>query len=196
MRLSGYIITGLIVGLGICVWLTLVHPQIRDRNLAQSPANPTPTEIMLPSSSPTGSPGLAAGQAIVKLLPFEISLTVADPIVDLVYGRLGDDDNPTVGFTTESLLARYPACSAGALGTLVRVRAPTPSPTTTPSPTPRRSTAPTRTPQNQPFKKTIDGYIYTYRTPTFSCATSQTGRDTLAAARAALVNGSLPTLVK
>jgi hypothetical protein len=195
MRFSGYIITGAVVGLSICCWLTLTHPRTHgDQDLVRAQPSLSPEPTVTPS--PSGAP-VVAGQAIIKIAPFNVSLIVADPIVDLAYGDVKDGAAGSVGFTTETLLAKYPACKAGALGTLVRVKAPTPSPTPSrsPSPTPSRDPVPSRTPANQPFKKTIDGYTYTYRAPAFTCATDQPGRNALAAAVAAVKNQALPTLV-
>lgn len=194
MRFSGHIITGLILGLSICVWLTLTHPRTKgDQALTQ--ARPTPSQEATPTPSPSNTP-VVAGQALIKLSVFNASLTVADPIVDLVYGDVKAGATSSLGFTTETLLAKYPSCTAGALGTLVRVKAPTPSPTPSAkaTPHPKTSPVPTRTPANQPFKKTVDGYAYSYRAPAFTCATDPSGRNALAAAVAALKNQALPTL--
>lgn len=193
MRFSGYIITGSILGLSVCVWLTLTHPRTRgDDTLVGSKSTPVQD---LATPTPSTSVGPVAGQASIKIAAFEVNLIVADPIVDLVYGEVKDrTSSGSVSFTTQALLAKYPDCKAGALGTLVRVKAPTPSPTRSPSPTPYRSNAPTRTPANQPFKKTIAGWTYSYRAPAFTCVTDQSGRNAVAAAVAALKNQALPTL--
>jgi hypothetical protein len=191
MRLWGFILTGLVIGLSICVWLTLTQPRTRgDQDMVQ--ANPTPSQEALAPSPSSSSNAVVAGQASIKILPFSVTLTAADPITDLVYGEIKDGKNISVGFTTETLLAKYPACTAGALGTLVRVKAPTPSPSPSQSPVPPRS--PTRTPANQPFKKTVGDYAYSYRTASFTCATDQAGRNAVVAATAALKNQALPTL--
>jgi hypothetical protein len=191
MRLWGFILTGLVLGLSICVWLTLTQPRTHG-DQALVPAYPTPSqEAAAPMPSSSTNPAVA-GQASIKLLPFDVTLTAADPITDLVYGEAKDGKTTSVGFTTETLLAKYPACTAGALGTLVRVKAPTPSPTPSQSPTPSRG--PVRTPANQPFKKTVAGYAYSYRAPLFTCATDQSGRNAVVAAVAAFKNQALPTL--
>jgi hypothetical protein len=85
-------------------------------------------------------------------------MTVNDPIEDLVYGEIKDGDNTWAGFTTKKLLAKYPDCEAGALGTLIRTKAkatPTPKPMTTASPRPGTDATgtpiPTKSPTNQPF---------------------------------------------
>jgi hypothetical protein len=136
-----------------------------------------------------------AGQASIKVLMFGVTLTVTDPISDLVYGEIKDGTNTWAGFTTEALLAKYPACKAGVLGTLVRTKA-VATPTPSKSPTPSASPAPyaTKTPANQPFKKTVGGYTYSYRPSYSTCATDQAGNDALAAGRAAVKNSALPTL--
>lgn len=137
--------------------------------------------------------GPVTGQSTMRISLYGITLTVFDPVSDLVYGEVKDGSGMAAGFTTQTLLAKYPACKAGALGTLVRVKAPNkPSP----SPTPTRSVQPTRTPANQPFSKTVGGYTYSYRKPAFSCANDQAGLNAVAAATATVKSGVLPTLVQ
>jgi hypothetical protein len=133
-----------------------------------------------------------AGQSTITVSLFNIKLAAADPITDLVYGEVKTGGVTGAGFTTEALLAEYSACKAGALGTLVRTKA---APTSSPKPTPSRTPLPTKTPTNQPFSKTVGGYTYTYKSPAFTCVTDKPGRDTVAAAVAALKNQALPTLV-
>ncbi len=205
MHLGRYIFLGAIVGLAACIWITLMQPRLKEQ-LGARFASPSP----LPSASvePTPSPAhptatpMVAGQSSVKISFYGVTLTVTDPISDLVYGGINDGSgNVWAGFTTERLLAKYPACKAGALGTLVRAKAtPTPTPHKTPTPSfnPNASPSPsfsTKTPDpNQPFSKTVGGYTYSYRPSYSTCAPDQAGRDALAAARAAVKNGALPTL--
>jgi hypothetical protein len=178
----------------MCVWLTLTHPRTRgDQDVAGHHPTPSPVDAA-PTPSPSGAP-VVAGQAVIKLLPYDASVIAADPIVDLVYGEIKDGKNTWIGFTTETLLAQYPACRAGALGTLIRVKAsPSPSPSPTPSPPPSRTPAVVKTPANQPFKKTVGGYAYSYRAPASNCASDQAGRNAVIAATAAVKNQALPTL--
>lgn len=146
-----------------------------------------------PSAGPTTLPTVA-GQSAMKISFFSVSLITTDPIADLVYGSMEGSGTPVAGFTTQTLLAKYPSCKAGALGTLIRKPAPTPSPSPSRTPSRRRSPSPTKAPANQPFNKTVAGYTYSYKAPTFICANDQAGRNDVAQAIAALKNGALPTL--
>jgi len=189
--------------LGLCLsaWLNVQqHTQgvqdkkvLRDKladlkNQAQQHPIDTPT----PSADPTDAP-LLAGQSRVGISIYDASIVVVDPISDLVYGEVNWTGGKAAAFTTESLLAKYPECKAGALGTLVRAKS---SPPPTPSKTPdsSRTPVPTRTPTNQPFSKYLNGYTYSYRPPAFTCADDKAGLDTVAAAVAALKNQALPTI--
>jgi len=197
MRLGQQIFLGVLIGLAVCVWVTFTQPRLK----AEEEAKVTPLPVAVQDPTPTPVKPVVAGQSSIKILIYNVKITVTDPITDLVYGEIKDGNNTWAGFTTKSLLAKYPACKAGALGTLVRIKAsptPTPSPTRSPSPSP--SVIPTftpiaiKSPTNQPFSKTIDGYTYTYRQAYYGCADDQAGRDAVAAARAAVKNSALPTL--
>ncbi len=195
MRFGRPIFLGVLLGLAGCVWVTLTQPRMQADHV------PVSTPLPTASTEPTPTPitPVVAGKSTVKILLYGVSLEVTDPITDLVYGEVKDGTDTWAGFTTEKLLAKYPACKAGALGTLVRSKA---APTPTPSPSPSRSPStsasvtpfPTKTPANQPFKKIVGGYTYSYRPSYFSCADGQAGRNELAAARAAVKNAALPTL--
>jgi hypothetical protein len=197
MRFGKQIFLGVLIGLAVCVWLTFTMPRMR------ADAPPVPTPIVATPSVPTPTPvnPVVAGLASIKILLYDVRITVDDPIEDLVYGEIKDGGNTWAGFTTKKLLAKYPDCKAGALGMLTRTKAkatPTPKPTATPSPHPRNDATgtpfPTKSPTNLPFTKTINGYTYSYRPSYWNCADDQSGNDALAAARAALKNASLPTL--
>jgi len=197
MHFGKQIFLGALIGLAVCVWLTFTMPRM------QADAPPAPTPIVTTSLVPTPTPvtPVVAGQGSIKLLIYDVRMTVTDPIEDLVYGEIKDGSNTWAGFTTRKLLAKYPGCKAGALGTLTRVVAkptPTPKATATPSPHPKANATPTpfptNTPTNLPFTKTINGYTYSYRPSYSNCTDDQPGRDTLAAARAAVKNAALPTL--
>jgi hypothetical protein len=193
MKVGRLIFLGALIGLAACVWLTLTRPRHSDNVAIPPAATPTPA----PNTSPSGPTPIVAGTASIRVLLYDATLTLTDPVTDLVYGPVKDGSNTWAGFTTKSLLARYPSCKAGALGTLVRVKAPSPSPSPSPrtSPSPSPSPSPSRSPSiKQPFKKTINGYTYTYRPAYFDCTTDQAGRDMLAADRAAIINGVIPTL--
>jgi hypothetical protein len=194
MRFGRFIITGVFLGLFVSAWLHATqHTQVeQDAEQAHAPSKAAPP-------TPSSSTAPVLGQASINLLPYGVKLTVADPITDLVYGQAKGGPNAAVGFTTESLLAKYPDCKAGALGTLVRTKSlltpsPSKSPSLTRSPTPSRTPFPTKTPANLPFSKTVGGYVYTYKSPVFTCDTDPAGRNTVAAAVAALKNQALPTL--
>jgi hypothetical protein len=195
MRFGKQIFLGVLIGLAGCVWLTFTRPSMH-ADLEHGPLLPTPvaTVAAAPTSTPVTS--AVAGQSSIKILLYGVTLTVSDPIEDLVYGEIKDGNGNTwAGFTTKTLLAKYPACKAGTLGTLVRAKAVvTPSATPTKTPLPGTSPSPTKTPTNQPFSKTLGAYTYSYRPSYSTCATDQAGRDALAAARAAVKNGALPTL--
>jgi hypothetical protein len=99
------------------------------KNQVQQQPVATPT----PSVDPADAP-LLAGQSRVSLSVFGANIIVVDPISDLVYGTVKYNGADTIGFTTQSLLAKYPGCKAGALGTLVRTKvSSTPKPTPTPT---------------------------------------------------------------
>jgi hypothetical protein len=156
------------------------------KNQVQQQPVATPT----PSVDPADAP-LLAGQSRVSLSVFGANIIVVDPISDLVYGTVKYNGADTIGFTTQSLLAKYPGCKAGALGTLVRTKV---SSTPKPTPTPTSSMSSFRTPSNQPFSKYLGNYLYTYR-PTYSvCADDKSGEDALAADIDALKNQALPTI--
>ena len=197
MRFGKHIFLGVLIGLAVCVWLTFTLP----RTQADAPPIPTPIVATPAVSTPTPVKPVVASLASIKILLYDLRMTVNDPIEDLVYGEIKDGDNTWAGFTTKKLLAKYPDCKAGALGTLTRIKAkatPTPNPTTTPSPYPRNDATatpfPAKSPINQPFTKTINGYTYSYRPSYWNCTDDQAGRDFLAAARASLKNASLSTL--
>jgi hypothetical protein len=162
-----------------------------DRLVVASTPSPSPSTSVkvLPAPTYTPPPKKVAGQSSVRLSLYDVTLTVAEPITDLVYGEVKYNGRTVPGFTTEKLLAKYTACKAGALGTLVR------SPAKSASPSPSRSVRPsTRIDPNAPFSKTVGAYAYTYQRPAFTCVTDQEGRNAIAAAIAALKNQALPTV--
>jgi hypothetical protein len=195
MRLRWQVFLGILIGSSICVWFTLTQPRTQ-ANINRAPlVTPIPTLAIGPTPTPVKP--VVVGKYLVTILFFGVTLEVTDPISNLVYGQLYDGYSTGAGFTTRRLLAKYPTCKAGVLGTLVRTKAartPSASPTPSNTPTPSFFPYPTRTPYNQPFHKTIGEYTYSYRPSYSSCADDQAGLDELAAARAALKNASLPTL--
>ena len=197
MRFGKQIFLGVLIGLAVCVWLTFTMPRMQ----ADAPPVPTPVVATPTAATPTPVKPVVAGLASIKILLYDVRMTVNDPIDDLVYGEIKDGDNTWAGFTTKKLLAKYPDCEAGALGTLTRTKAKAtlaPKPTATPSPHPGTDATgtpfPTKSPTNLPFTKTINGYTYSYRPSYWDCADDQAGKDALASARAALKNAALPTL--
>jgi hypothetical protein len=199
MRVSTQIFIGVGLGLAGCVWLTLTQPRTQRADLSHQPVfTPLPKAS---TPTPTAIAPASVHKTIIKILTYDVSFEVHDPISDLVYGEIKDGNNTWVGFTTKKLLAKYPDCKAGTLGVLTRVKAsptPTQSPSPSPSPTKSSSSSPTpfpsKTPSNQPFKMTIEGYTYSYKQSYSTCTDDQAGRNDLAAARAAVKNASLPTL--
>jgi len=142
---------------------------------------PDPASGASPSPSPTTSPvstPAVAGTASVKIAQFGVSFTVTDPIVDLTYAPEPDGSYIVAAFTTQSLLAKYPVCKAGVLGSLVR------------KPIQAAKSA------DDTYIKTLNGFKYYYVAAFGYCASDQAGRDSIAADRAAVQNGALPTLVQ
>ena len=158
---------------------SLLNGQITDLRyqVNQDHAHPSPSASLLPTTSPSASPtpGAVAGSTNVSISQYGVNITVADPISDLTYDMTKDGIYTVVGFTSASLLAKYPTCKPGALGELLRW---TGSPHS----------------GNVDLHKSFGGYHYYYKNPTFSCVSDNDGRNTLAADKAALLNSALPTL--
>lgn len=160
--------------------ITDLRYQVKQDQTTVSPtASPAPSLSPSSSPSPTAEPAVA-GTSSVTISQFGVKLTTSDPITDLAYAPQVSARLEVAGFTTESLVAKYPGCKPGtALGMLVR--------------RPKSQKAPSW----NKFIKTIDNYSYYYSAATTgNCAPDQAGRDALAAARAALVTTVLPTLSK
>lgn len=195
LRFGRLIIIGVVIGLGIGDYLHLTNKIKSERDtqvVAQTKKTPVPSAT--PSASPTDTP-LVAGQASIKISTYHIKLVASDPITDLAFGELQYNGSNEVGFTTEALLAKYPACKAGALGYLMRTKARTPASTRSPVPTPSDYyRAPRTTLYNQRFQKTVGGYTYTYVNPGYNCATDSSGQNQVTQAKAALISDALPTI--
>jgi hypothetical protein len=142
-------------------------------------ASPSPSASLLPTALPSPSPstGTVAGSTVVSMSQYGVKVTVVDPISDLTYGMVQDGIYSVVGFTSQDLLAKYPACKPGALGELLRW---------------------TGAPHagNIDLHKSFGGYKYYYKSPTFTCTTDTAGNNTLAADKAALINSALPTMAE
>ena len=196
MQFGRLIFLGILIGVAACVWLTITQPSLQSGHVIKPSVSVRATTTPVATTPAPGTP-VVAGQSSIRVVLYGVTLTVTDPVSDLVYGVVKDGDNSWAGFTTERLLAKYSNCKPGALGTLIRVAA-TPTPIAKPSPSINPFASPnpypTRTPYNQPFRKTVGGYTYSYRPAYYSCATDQAGLDELASDRAAIQNAILPTL--
>lgn len=148
---------------------------------ASSPATaspaPTPTPLATPEPSPSATP-LVAGTGSVSISQLAIKLTVADPVADLTYDMVKNGEYTVAGLSTRSLISKYPACapsdSNSGLGQIVRKKAGIKSSGT--------------------LIKQAGVYSYYYVAPVGFCASDVAGRNTLAAARAAVKNATLPSL--
>ena len=162
--------------------ITDLKYQLNKDQIASAQPSPTVTPLATPepTATPTPTPSPAvAGTGSVNILQQGIKLTVADPVADLTY-----DMTTSAGYTdvsalsTRSLLAKYPACKPSAannaLGFIVRKK-----------PNLKSSGTPI---------KTLGTYNFFYLAPSGYCATDTAGRNTLAAARAAIKNTVLPSL--
>lgn len=162
---------------------SLLQGQITDLRyqVNQDHLSPSPSASLLPTASPSASPesGSVAGSQGVSISQYGVNLTVTDPISDLTYGMVHDGIYTVAGFTSASLLAKYPACKPGALGELLRWpdgQAPHAG--------------------NVDLHKSFGGYKYYYKNPIFSCAGDSAGSNMLAADKAAVINSALPTLAQ
>jgi hypothetical protein len=202
-------IGAVVVGFGAAWALTSAFlPAEADKQTVAPTRKPVPSpspssgiKFTLVSPKPSDAP-LPAGQSRVNISLFGVKMVVADPIDDLVYGTLGDSSRKMVGFTTQALLAQYPLCKPGALGYLSRKQhiGPTGSPSASPTPsyTPRYTSSPNPLGKNG-LVKTIGNFDYYYLSPSYSqlsCANDQFGRNSIAAAKAAVLNAALPTLAQ
>jgi hypothetical protein len=101
---------------------------------------------------------------------------VTDPIVDLTYAPEQSGAYTVAAFTTQSLLAKYPACKPGILGSLVRK--------------PKGDSAS----YSDKLIKSIGNFNYYYVESYAYCASDSAGANTIAADRAAVQNSALPSL--
>ncbi|HEY2003663.1 MAG TPA: hypothetical protein VGH44_00940 [Candidatus Saccharimonadia bacterium] len=196
LRFGRLIIIGVVLGLAIGDYLHITNKLKSDRDYRVAVSTPLPATSSTPTPSPTSTP-LVAGQASIKISTYHIKIVASDPITDLAYGEEQYNGATEVGFTTESLLAKYPACKPGALGYLLRTKVHT---TATPNSTPQPSASssyfytPHTTLYNQKFSKTVDGYAYTYVNPSSNCASDSEGQNAVTQAKAALIGDALPTI--
>jgi hypothetical protein len=158
--------------------------QVNQDHLAMSGSTPSPspspeantastTTSPSPTPSPSSSPAVA-GASTVSISQFGVNLAVAEPIADLTYTPITSGGLIVAGFTTESLIAKYPSCKPGtALGMLVR-RPPSGSESI-----PR---------SGDKFIKQIGAYKFYFVPATSYCASTYAGANELAADRAAMAN--------
>jgi hypothetical protein len=149
----------------------------QDRLGSVASPEPSPTPVAVPD--PTSPPApVVAGTAIVNLTQLGVKLTVTDPLVDLTYDMATSGTYPVAALSTRSLIAKYSACKPSsnnnALGYIVQKKLGIKSTGT--------------------LIKQLGSYNYFYIAATSFCASDQSGRDALAAARAAVKNAALPTL--
>lgn len=197
MRFGRLVVIGVVLGLMIGDYLHLTDKLKSERDYRVAQATPTPVTKATPTPSPSDTP-LVAGQTAVKILTYHVQVVASDPITDLAYGEVQYNGATEVGFTTESLLAKYPACKAGALGYLYRTKSRHSASSTSPSPSPSPSSNYYRTPYttlyNQKFSKTVGDYTYTYVSPSSNCANDRDGQNSVIQAKSALILDALPTL--
>ena len=190
-------IMAIVLGIGFCASAYLNYAQhqrsTQDESLLQGQitdlkyqlgqnqngVSPSPSPIAStdPSTSPSPSSSPAvAGTAVVPISQFGVKFTANDPITDITYQPEQSGSYLVAAFTTQSLIAKYPACHAGAIGSLVRKLAGHSSASGADS-----------------FLKTIGGYNYYYVNPGYYCSGTTDGRNEIAQDEAALLNGSLKT---
>jgi hypothetical protein len=192
-------IIAIVLGIGFCASAYLNYAQhqrsSQDESLLQGQitdlkyqlnqdgvSSPSPSPVAStdpsPSPSPSSSPAVA-GTAVVPISQFSVKFTANDPITDLTYQPEQSGAYIVAAFTTQSLVAKYQACHAGAIGSLVRK------------------------PQNaypsgadSDLHKTIGGYKYYYVTPGYYCAGTTAGRNEIAQDEAQLKNDLQQTLTQ
>ena len=155
---------------------TLLQGQITDlkyqlnQNGSSASPSPDPSNDPSPSASPSPSNSPAvAGTASVPISQFGVKFTANDPITDVTYQPAPNGSYQVAAFTTQSLIAKYPACKVGAIGSLAKKRTNTKSPYDT-------------------YIKTIGGYYYFYVSPVFTCTGTTDGRNQIAQDEAQLKN--------
>lgn len=157
--------------------VTDLQYQVKKDAAASAVVPPTPTPLATPEPTATPAPAVA-GTASIGLTQLGVSLTAADPVADLTYSMSKSGIYPVAALSTRSLIAKYPACQPSAtnnaLGYIVQKK--------------------TGLSSTGKLIKQAGVYNYFYISPSGFCASDQAGRNTLAAARAAVINAVLPTL--
>lgn len=190
-------IIAIVMGLGFCASAYLNYAQhqrsSQDESLLQGQitdlkyqlnqnqgSSPSPSPVAStdpsPSPSPSSSPAVA-GTAVVPISQFGVKFTANDPITDITYQPLPSGSYQVAAFTTQSLIAKYPACKVGAIGSLAKKR------------TNSKSFQDT-------FIKSLGGFYYFYVSPTFTCTGTTDGRNQIAQDVASLKNDALQTLAQ
>jgi hypothetical protein len=155
--------------------ITDLQYQVKQDQLAKA-SSPSPTPSDSPTPTPSATPAVA-GTTSITVSQYGVKLTATDPITDLTYAPIASGGLTVAGFTTQSLLAKYPACKPGtALGMLVR-RPKTQKP-----------------PVQDKLIKAIGSYNYYFVAATGNCTGESAGANILAADRAAIANSVMPTL--
>lgn len=156
--------------------ITDLQYQVKQDQLAAASPSPSPSDS--PSPSPSASPAPAVqGATSITISQYGVKLTATDPVTDLTYAPIQSGGLTVAGFTTQSLLAKYPLCKPGtALGMLVR----------------RPITQ--KAPVQDKLIKAIGSYNYYFVAATGNCTNDATGANLLAAARASVANSVMPTL--
>ena len=146
--------------------------------LKQDHLTPSPSSTPSPSPTPSGTPAVL-GTTAVNFIQLGVAVSATDPIADLTYSYQLVGGLAVANLTTTGLVAQYPTCKPGtALGQLVR------------RPKTSRAAATSK------LIKSFGDYNYYYVAAAGNCATDTSGRATVVAAKAALIDAILPTLVQ
>jgi hypothetical protein len=153
--------------------LTDLRYQLKQDKLA-----PSPTASPSASPTPSATPSVL-GTTAVNFVQLGVAVSATDPIADLTYSYQLVSGLAVANLTTTGLVAQYPTCKPGtALGQLVR------------RPKTSRAAATSK------LIKSFGDYNYYYVAPAGNCATDAAGRATVVAAKAALTDAILPTLIQ
>jgi hypothetical protein len=188
-------IIAIVLGIGFCASAYLNYAQhersSQDESLLQGQitdlkyqlnqdqgGSPSPSPVAktdpAPSPTPSSSPAVA-GTAVIPISQFGVKFTANNPITDITYQPQKNGSYDVAAFTTQTLIAKYPACKVGAIGSLVQKRSDTKS-------------------YYDTFIKSIGGYYYFYVAPNFTCTGTTDGRNEIAQDEASLKNDALQSL--
>ena len=152
--------------------------QIDQDRKSQSSPSPKLTPSPSPSASataPSASPTVLGSKTLL-LNELGVSVTASDPVADLTYAYQPKNGVPTIGFTTASLLSRYPSCVASFLGQI------------------SKRAIGVRPNANEHLIKTIASNSYYYISPIVECATDSDGKAFRAKLVAAVSNSVTASL--